>query len=351
MKSVRRSSNALLCHTCPRVLHFDCLRSKAAHSGHLAHCPLCIKRRWHLIQPVTPRQREGQFAEDFYMKRVRRYQRWHRYHCMHIQEWNRWADDGSLENDRELMFKIGAAKGAVGGKADSKKASSWERDQARDRQDVPLASGALPVESRHEGIPPHLPDDAVSAHDFIEPQQEVVASELQPSQQALSQRPHAGRPPSETAPVELAPQGTAAECFDPNATGLESRDLSRRASSKRPSQTSKRSGQSKEPPVAVSPVASQDSKDKRYPPSASHLASTLGTSTDTSYASGQRSVSRGRSRSSFRRGQADPELDSIDTSEVAQEAQPDQAESRKPEQTEPTEPEALSPKQSHSTSS
>lgn len=74
------------------------------------HCPLCIKRRWHLIRPVTPAQRENQSADDFHMKRIRRYYRWHRYNCDHIDKWQKLHDDGSLDSDRKLLIDMSAAK-------------------------------------------------------------------------------------------------------------------------------------------------------------------------------------------------------------------------------------------------
>lgn len=91
-------------------MHLACLNTGVAHSGHKMHCPLCIKRRWHLIRPVTPAQRESQSADDFHMKRVRRYYRWHRYNCNHIDDWQRLHDDGSLDSDRKLLIDMGAAR-------------------------------------------------------------------------------------------------------------------------------------------------------------------------------------------------------------------------------------------------
>ena len=43
------------------------------------------------------------------MKRIRRYIRWHKYNCEHIEEWSKLEDIGSLESDRQLLVRIGAA--------------------------------------------------------------------------------------------------------------------------------------------------------------------------------------------------------------------------------------------------
>lgn len=110
LNSIRQEPQSLLCVTCPRVMHFACLSTKFGHSGHSMHCPLCIKRRWHLVLPVTPVQRDGQSADDYRMKRIRRYYRWHRYNCEPIQDWQKLCDDGSLESDRKLIIDMGAAK-------------------------------------------------------------------------------------------------------------------------------------------------------------------------------------------------------------------------------------------------
>ncbi|KAK5096502.1 hypothetical protein LTR70_001676 [Exophiala xenobiotica] len=110
LNSTRQEPKSLLCATCPRVMHLACLNTRVAHGGHKMHCPLCIKRRWHLIRPVTPGRREDQSADDFQMKRVRRYYRWHRYNCEHIDNWQKLHDDGSLDSDRKLLIDMGAAK-------------------------------------------------------------------------------------------------------------------------------------------------------------------------------------------------------------------------------------------------
>ena len=113
LRSIRSDPNALLCATCPRVMHQSCLDSRHPHGGHRTHCPLCVKRRWHIIRVITPLQREGQSVDDYHMKRVRRYRRWHGYNCQHIDVWSKLYDDGSLESDRRLLINIGAVKPSI----------------------------------------------------------------------------------------------------------------------------------------------------------------------------------------------------------------------------------------------
>lgn len=261
-----------------------------------------------MISALTPRQREGQSNEDFWMKRVRRYHRWHRYNCMHIAEWNKWADDGSIENDRELMFKMGSAKGAVNVKSQFRKASTWERDLARDKQrNDNRADGEEPGDEQPDIAASDLPDREAAPDDRKQREQPSVSG-LRPSfaAGALSAGPEQ--------------PGAAAEYFDPNATGLGSPAASQRAPSARPSDTSHRSGKSRVPSIAISRASTHQKEHQRNPPSGSHLASTVGTNTNTLHFSETRSVSRGRSGRSFRRGQIDVEFDSSNASEGAHEA-------------------------------
>lgn len=111
LKSTRSHDKTyLVCDTCPRTVHFGCLNMKAPHIKHERHCLACVKRRWHIIKPVTHVQRQDQSDEDYYMQRTRRYHRWHRYNCQHVDEWLRLYDDGSLESDRALLMTMGVTK-------------------------------------------------------------------------------------------------------------------------------------------------------------------------------------------------------------------------------------------------
>lgn len=112
LKSTRKPHDRsyIICNTCPRTIHFDCIDQNAPHTWHKQTCPACVKRRWHVTRPITPVQRPDQSDDDYYMQRVRRYHRWHRYNCQHIESWQRLHDDGSLESDRQLLIEMGVVK-------------------------------------------------------------------------------------------------------------------------------------------------------------------------------------------------------------------------------------------------
>lgn len=107
LKSTRGHKNPLLlCMTCPRIIHLDCLDDKAPHIWHKQHCPACVKRRWNLMRVLTAVQLPDQSDDDYYMQRVREYHRWHRYNCQRIEEWQRLHDDGLLKSDRQLLIDM-----------------------------------------------------------------------------------------------------------------------------------------------------------------------------------------------------------------------------------------------------
>ncbi|KAK5100427.1 hypothetical protein LTS08_005176 [Lithohypha guttulata] len=281
LKSVRNGKEALLCTTCPRVLHSPFLNGKAPHGGHKMHCPLCIKRRWHLVRPVTPTQNEGQSEDDSHMKRIRRYHRWHRYNCMHIVEWCKMHDDGSLESDRRLLISIGAAK--VSDKQ-QQMAGKVSEGRADDEQESSGAEG----ETEHAG------------------ENNFDANDNPPKQQ---------RPPQAVSEVQSQKEGEAAEYYNPDAFDLNSDGRSGIPGGQRQSSVASKTHSKTLPSVVISRASTREAQDRELdgsalsPAAASEHASTVHTGSSSSYISSRKSLAR--NKGGFRRGQVnDSELTS-----------------------------------------
>jgi hypothetical protein len=103
----KQTAHSIACLSCPRNIHHECLERTAPHARNTQYCPLCIKRRWHLIRPETPIRQDGRSEDDLRMKRIRRYKRWHRYNDEHIRAWSKLQDDGSWASARRLLVDMG----------------------------------------------------------------------------------------------------------------------------------------------------------------------------------------------------------------------------------------------------
>lgn len=261
LNAIRQSPKALLCATCPRVMHFACLKEKVAHGGHSTHCPLCVKRRWHLIRAVTPTQCDSHSADDFRMKRIRRFYRWHRYNCKHMEEWQKLQDDGSLESDRQLLINMGAAKIKV------------KQDPSLTAKPSSAAADS-PVGESEEVAGSHINDAGNGPY---------PESQQQPADSA-----HAGRPQS----------GEAAEYYNPDASRLGSErasEAARSLSGSHPVGQGQRERAASAASSSVAPSARSSNRDTQSEKQAasstsklnSQVASSVSTSSSSSHASSE----------------------------------------------------------------